>query len=73
MRLPKSLRAAINTYYAFKNKNGDGMFSNEEKQACLKALDSAAIKHGIGLCVVPGTIFLVRGKQKAQINGPVLL
>ena len=71
MRLPQKLVAAINTYYAF--KNGDGMFiSGEAKKACLEEIDKQATFYCYGLVIVPGVIFLSRGKKVARINGPFL-
>ncbi len=73
MRLSKELVGAINAYYAFKNIAGNGMFrSSDEKQRCCEAVSKAADKSGIGVAIAPGTMFFSRGKQKLEVNGPIL-
>ncbi len=69
MKLSKGMKAAINQYFAFKGK---GMFPDSAtKERCIDALVSEARKSKAGIDIVPGVIFITRGKQSARINGPV--
>jgi len=72
MRIPKELKYSINTYYAFKNLGWDGMFRGDTKERCCVSIIKVATKFGIGCAIAPGTIFLMKGKQKSQIDGPFL-
>lgn len=77
MKLPRNVIAAINTYYAFQGRATTINPVTQKvptgwKDACLKAIDAACTKHGIGLCAAAGTFFLVKGRRKAQVSHPIL-
>ena len=73
MRLPSAVVAAANTYFAFKNKTRTGVFENGAvKETCLKAIDRACVKHGIGFCAAPGLLMFSKGKQKCDVTEPIL-
>jgi hypothetical protein len=72
MKIPKDLIAAINTYYAFKYIHGGIFSSSEIKYAVCKNVTDCAVKHNVDCLITPGTIFLHKGKQKLQINKPIV-
>jgi len=84
MRLSAAMKAAINTYYAFRRtptrvatlERGGSLYnvgwpdSATKERICQHVCDVAAT-HGISVSIVPGTIFLRRGTQRLQVNGPI--
>lgn len=88
-KLPLRLKAAINTYFAFSRepheigtiKQGNftqpiytvGFSASETKERCCVAIDQAAQRHGYGLTIIAGTIWLARRGKTLEINRPIPL
>lgn len=74
MRVPRLVKSYINTYYAFQGRAAQGLPTQPKwKEVCLRAIDRACTRHGIGLTAAAGTFFLSKGKQTLQVNTPFFL
>lgn len=72
MKLNKTLIAAINTYMACKWINDGWFLENGLKERLIKDIGNAAQKSNIGWALSCGTVWLTKGKQSIEINGPIL-